>query len=163
MLKLPKEIVEDPRHDAVVARLAANAGPLWERGQNQVPTVPLGEALAGELRTALVANLACQGLEQITERLRGEQKGLDVVNAREPTRPVAERVSRVLFVANDGSPRFYRDADALLTQYRTRLIACRLDVAGEELGARLLGEARMMRSVLIIDKRAAGRALLALV
>jgi len=36
VLKLPKDVVADPRHDAVVQLLAENAGLLWENGRSYV-------------------------------------------------------------------------------------------------------------------------------
>lgn len=162
-LKLPKDVVADPRHAAVSSLLAKHAGLLWEGGRNRVATLPLTSALAEELRGALTAGLACQGLELITEKLASEQKGLDALRHKTPESPQSARVSRVLFVANDGSKRFYRDCDALLSRYPQRLLACRLDIGGEALGDALWGSPKLVRAVLVFDKKAAARALLALV
>ncbi|MDI1442574.1 hypothetical protein [Polyangium sp. 6x1] len=161
-LKLPKDVVADPRHDAVVRLLETHARPLWERGRHEVATLPMTDTLAAELRGALVAGHAYQGLELIGEKLAGEQKGLDALNEKTPGSPQNARVSRILFLANDGSERFYRDCEALLSRYPQRLLACRLDIPGEELGKALLGSAKMVRSVLVVDKKVGARALLAL-
>ena len=158
MLKLPKEVVADPRHDGVVSLLATHAVPLWEGGKNQVPALPMTEALGAELRAALSAGHACQGLELIIDKLAGEQKGLDALRDKAPESPQNARASRVLFLANDGSTRFYRDADALLSRYAQRVLGCRLEIAGEALGTALLGTPRMVRSVLVVDRKAAARA-----
>jgi hypothetical protein len=162
VLKLPKDVVADPRHDAVVRLLETRAGFLWERGRQKVATLPMTAALAAELRGALAAGHACQGLELIGERLAGEQKGLDALGKKAPDNPQNARVSRILFLANDGSERFYRDCDALLGRYPQRLLACRLEVDGEALGNALFGSPKMVRSVLVVDKKAGARALLAL-
>ncbi|UQA60610.1 hypothetical protein [Polyangium aurulentum] len=124
--------------------------------------LPMTDALAAELRSALSAGHAYQGLELISEKLASEQKGLDALNKKAPENPQNARVSRILFLANDGSERFYRDCDALLSRYPQRLLACRLEIPGEELGKTLFGSAKMVRSVLVVDKRVGGRALLAL-
>ena len=79
-----------------------------------------------------------------------------------PQSPRNARVSRILFLANDGSTRFYRDCDALLTRYAQRLLACKLDVTGEELGDTLLGNSKLVRAVLVFDKKFGAQALLAL-
>ncbi len=76
---------------------------------------------------------------------------------RAPDSPQNARVSRLLFVASDGSTRFYRDCDALVSRYPQRLLACRLEIAGEALGEALLGSARMVRSVLVSDKKVGAR------
>lgn len=161
-LKLPKDVVADPRHDAVVNLLVTRAGLLWEGGRNSVATLPLTEALSGTLRGALAAGQAYQGLELLTEKLASEQKGLDAAIAKSPDSPQNARVSRILFLANDGSTRFYRDCDALLSRYAQRLLACRLEVTGEELGNALRGGSKMVRSVLVVDKKLGAQALLAL-
>lgn len=162
MLKLPKDLAADPRHDVVLSLLIKNAGPLWEGGRNQVAAVPMTDALAAVLRAAFASGLACQGLELATDKLAGEQKGLDAVRAKAAEGPQNGRISRVLFLANDGSTRFYRDCDALISRYPQRLLACRLDIAGEVFGNLLLGSPRLVRSVLVFDKKVAAKALLAL-
>jgi hypothetical protein len=162
VLKLPKDVVADPRHDAVVNLLATRAGLLWEGGRNPVATLPMTGALAAALREALFAGQACQGLELITQRLASEQKGLDALSKKAPENPQNARVSRILFLANDGSTRFYRDCDALVSRFQQRIIACRLEVPGEALGEAVLGTPRMVRSVLVFDKTAGAKALLAL-
>lgn len=162
MLKLPKDVVSDPRHHALATLLSTNAAPLWEGGRNHVATLAMPQALAVELRAALEGQHACQGLELIAEKLAAEQKGLDAVKEKAPESPQNARVSRVLFLAGDGSTRFYRDADALLSRYAHRVLGCRLEIAGEALGEAVLGTPRMVRSVLVFDKRAAAKTLLAL-
>jgi hypothetical protein len=162
MLKLPKDVVADPRHDAVSTLLTTHAGALWEGGRHEVATVPMTAALAAELRAALATGQACQGLELVAEKLASEQKGLDALRAKAPDSPQNARASRILFIANDGSKRFYRDCDALLARYPQRLLACRLEVSGEALGEALTGSARLVRSVLVLDKKVAAQALLAL-
>jgi hypothetical protein len=161
-LKLPKDVVADPRHDAVSTLLTTHAALLWEGGRNPVAKLPLTSALAEELRAALAAEHACQGLELITDKLAAEQKGLDALRHKSPETPQNARISRVLFLADDGSTRFYRDADALLSRYPQRLLACRLDISGEALGHQLFGNPKLVRAVLVFDKKAAARALLAL-
>src|SRR4051794_27672151 len=109
MLKLPKDVAADPRHDAVASLLSTNARPLWEGGRSQAVTLPLTEALADELRAALAAGYACQGLEACADKLAAEQKGLDALHRKAPESPQNARASRILFVADDGSTRFYRE------------------------------------------------------
>lgn len=160
-MKLPKDLTADPRHDAVLALLGKGTSPLWEGGLNSVATIPLNKGLADVLRGALHMGFAVQGLELITDKLVAEQKGLDA--ASEPDSPQRARVSRVLFLANDGSKRFYRDADGLLSRYAHRVMGCRLDIAGEALGETLFRTPKLVRSILVTDKKVVSRALLALV
>lgn len=162
MLKLPKDLAQDPRHDAVSSLLTAQTSLLWEGGRHPVATLPMTEALAAVLRAALGTGMASQGLELITDKLAAEQKGLDAAAAKTPEAPQNARVSRVLFLADDGSTRFYRDAEGLLSRYSQRLIACRLAISGEDLGVQLTGEPRLVRSVLVHDKKVVAKALLSL-
>lgn len=162
MLKLPKDVVADPRHEALLALLTAHEAPLWEGGKHRVATLPPNDALLAALRTALLAGQASQGLELITDKLAAEQKGLDAARAKTPESAHGARASRFLFIADDGATRFYRDCEALLTRYPQRLLAIRLQMPGEALGEALRGSVRMVRSVLVHDKTAGARALLAL-
>lgn len=161
-LKLPKDVVADPRHDEVVNRLTWHPSALWEGGRYEVATLQMTEALSGTLRGALAAGHACQGLELATDKLANEQRGLDAASQKAPENPQNARVSRILFLANDGSARFYRDVDALLVRYSQRLLACKLELTGEELGNALRGGSKLVRSVLVHDKKFGAQALLAL-
>ena len=162
MLKLPKDVAADPRHDAVVAALAANAQVLWERGQVRVATVPFTTAMQQQLRYGLASRKVQQGLESIGDALDREQKGLDALAKKASSGPQNPRISRVLLIANDGSPRFLRDCDALLTRYAHRVVGCRLDVTGEALGAAVVGAPKVVRAILVMDKTVAAKVLLAM-
>lgn len=162
MLKLPKDLSSHERHDAVAELLVRDTALLWESGRSQVASVTLTKRLTDVLRGALHTGTAAQGLELITEKLASEQKGLDAAASKAPENPQQPRVSRLLFLANDGSTRFYRDADGLLHRYPQRLLACRLDLTGEALGQALFGSPKLVRSVLVHDKKVVSRALLAL-
>lgn len=162
MLKLPKDLAADPRHAAVGEMLETNCAPLWESARHSVATVALTDGLTRVLREALQTRHAAQGLEVITDKLAAEQKGLDAVQAKTPQAPSSPRVSRLLFVASDGSKRFYRDTESLLIRYAQRLLVCRIDLPGEDLGQALFGTPRLVRSVLVFDKKVVTRALLSL-
>jgi hypothetical protein len=161
-MKLPKDLLEDARHEAVTTLLETDASPLWENGKTAVATVPLTKSLTNVLRHALHTGLALQGLEAITEKLASEQLGLDAVNQKSQAPLSPPRVSRLLFVANDGSTRFYRDCDSLLSKYERRLMACRVDLEGLVFGEELFGAPKLVRSVLVLEKKVVSRALLAM-
>lgn len=160
---LPKDALADPRHAALTELLESHRRRLWEDGQVGVPTVPSTPALIGVLRRALSGGVAIQGLEQAAMTLAGEQKGLDAARRKSGDGgPVRPRISRVLFVANDGSTRFYRDCEGIARRYADRLLVCRIDLDGDPWGEALLGTPKLVRCVLVADKRAASDALLAL-
>jgi hypothetical protein len=160
-LPLPRALEADPRAAAVRAALAALARPLWEQGSLAVARAPLSVPLERALLGALRAGAAAQGLERAEAVLRDEQRGLDARVARGEAAGGA-RVSRLLVLADDGSRRFYRDAEGLLLRYGGRLLGLRVAAPGDELGRRVLGREALARALLVTDREAVTAALLAL-
>jgi hypothetical protein len=62
------------------------------------------------------------GYQDIEKALARELHGLQNVNNR------SDRVSRLLIVTNDGSPRFYRQLEFLHKKQGGKVMICRLDV-----------------------------------
>ena len=162
MLKLPKDLLADPRSDAILRLITTDAAPLWEKGTAVVPTLPWTAALTHECKEALSGGLLVQGLEAIEKVLAGEQKGLDAVRDKNPSASPGVRVSRLLLLANDGSERFYRDCDVILARYGERILGCRFSISGEALGEALFGQGKLARAALIADRKAVTKVLLAL-
>jgi hypothetical protein len=163
VIRLPKDVTSNPRHDAVMALLTTNVLPLWESAHHSIATVPVNPTLAQELRQALAFGQATQGLEAIVETLAREQKGLNALTKKGAGQTQAARISRILFITSDGSTRFCHDCDSLLSRYETRMAGLRLAATGEELGNAIFGESRLVRAILVHDKRVVARTLLALV
>lgn len=162
--RLPRTLEADARAPAVRAALEASARPLWEQGTVAVAHVALGEPLERALGGAARSRSAVQGLESAEARLRDQQRGLDALRERPGGEAAAggARVSRLLVLANDGSRRFYRDAEALLRRYEARLLGLRVEAAGDELGRRLMGREALVRALLVDDREAVTAVLLAL-
>ena len=76
--------------------------------------------------------------------------------------PRGVRVSRLLLVTNDGADRFYRGVEALLRKHGARVLALRLELSAEALGALVLGPGERARLLLLEHKDAVTAALLAL-
>ena len=72
------------------------------------------------------------------------------------------RISRVLFVANDGSAGFYRQVDNLVARHAGRLLAIRLELDAAGLGQVLYGPGRKAKAILVTHKDAVTATLLAL-
>jgi len=89
------------------------------------------------------------GLEQIQQVLKNEQIGLKLVDKRKPTDKSAKRVTRLLIVSNDGSDRFYRECEKLLTLYSNCLIGVQLDVSSEVLGNSFFGAGKSVKAMLV--------------
>jgi len=65
---------------------------------------------------------------------------------------VGKRISRLILVADDGTDRFYRSVEWLAKDHQSRLLVCRLNVPGTEIGRILFGEERNIKLLLIDHK-----------
>ncbi|MCM2324729.1 MAG: hypothetical protein NDJ90_15830 [Oligoflexia bacterium] len=159
MLKLPKEIPAGVPTDTILSRLSADTRPLWERGTHPVAFLDLSVKLAEALRWAAGLGFTTQGLEQISKTLEREENGLALVAEKTGVARASARISRILFMASDGSERFFREGESLLKRYPDRLLGCVVQTAGEDFGEALFGAPKLVRAVLIHDKKAAARVL----
>ncbi|MGH7894270.1 MAG: hypothetical protein ACREQL_06345 [Candidatus Binatia bacterium] len=150
---LPREIEADPRAGIVRARLDATARLLWSGAALAVPDVALQAPLARALADAHQGGDLVLGLEGIAEALASEARGLDALAARTAA-PPAQRVSRLLFVADDGAERFYREVERVTRRHAPRLLTCRLGVGADVLGAAVAGRALRVKAILVQHKRA---------
>jgi hypothetical protein len=156
--RLPKAVEADPRAVRIAARLAADPQPLRPDGSLRIATIPLDAALADALRSARTANRVRRGLESIAAALDAEAHGLAQVD-RESGVARGARLSRLLFVTNDGADRFYRHVETLLVRHAARVQGLRLDASAAELGALLFGPDAIARVVLLEHKDAVAAAL----
>ena len=162
-VKLPKDLPSGPKHDAVLKLLTADTRPVWENGRIAVPHLNFTPKLGTELRWAAHVGFGTQGLEQIEKELSREEKGLALLAEKTGVDQQPTRISRVLFMTSDGSERFYRDCDSLLSRFPTRLLGCRLDITGDAFGAAIFNEPKLVRALLINDKKAVAKVLLSLI
>ena len=157
----PREIEADPCAAALGARLDANAAPLWARGTILAPTVHVGDVLLRTLEHAARDGALVLGLEAATAALNAEEAGLAALASRDG-KARAERVSRVLLLANDGAERFYRAVESLTRAHATRLLTCRLDAPADALGPWVLGRPASVKAVLVQRKGAVSAVLRAI-
>jgi hypothetical protein len=160
-LRLPKAVEADPRAARLLRDLAAHAAPLWSGGEVRVAEARLDDALAAALRSAHAASRIVRGLESAETTLDAEERGLRSADRASGVARGA-RVSRLLLVTNDGAERFYRQVETLLRRHRDRVVAVRLAIDAESLGALLFGPGRRARLVLVEHKDAVAALLLAL-
>lgn len=160
-LKLPKAIEADPRLDAIRAGLRQQARPLWSGGALLVPAAPWTRALGSALEAAHRAGGLARGLEQIEKTLEREAHGLALVDERSGAQR-GSRVSRLLLVSNDGTERFYRQVERLLTDQGSRLLAIRIDADSSRFAAVLPEGAGVVRALMLEHKERVASALLAL-
>ena len=187
--RLPKTLDSDPRAEDLLRGLVLEASPLWEGGEHSATYVEVGEDLVAALRSAVQSGRVIRGFEAAESKLAAEERGLklapigshpgttmpevaaqaDGTTTSESATPTSGdaaparnvRISRLLLLANDGSPRFYRNVDALLRRHGSRLFALRLDLDALPLGSLLYGPDRLTRLLLIEHKDAVAAVLLA--
>ena len=102
-----------------------------------------------------------RGLESAAARLANEDRGLGLAD-RQSGVPRGARISRLLVMADDGAERFYRQVETLLRRHGPRLLALRLDVDAEALGAVIFGPGSRARLLMLDHKEAVSAFLLAL-
>lgn len=160
-VRLPKLVEADPRAAKLLRGLDRHAEPLWRESAVRVAAVRLDAELSAVLQSARSGGHVVRGLEAAEATLAAEERGLAIADRRADG-PRGARVSRLLLLANDGAERFYRHVEALLRQHRGRVLAVRLDVAADGLGALLFGPGRLARLLLLERKDAVAGALLAI-
>ena len=159
--RLPKAVEADPRAAQLARALATRGEPLWSRSAIRIPVARLDDARAAVLRSAHSASRVVRGLEAAEQALAAEERGLRSAD-RQSGVARGVRVSRLLLVSNDGAERFYRQVEALLRRHGPRVLAVRVAVDAESLGALLFGPERRARLLLLEHKDAVAAALLAL-
>ena len=151
---LPRRVESDPRADDVRTVLAADAAPLWPRGDIVVPRLTRTAALDAALVRARDAGQLRRGLEGAAAARDAQRRGLL------PGQDV--RVSRLLVCAADGSERFYRTVERTLRAHAPRVLGLILDADADTLGRLLLDDPEAtLRCVLVEHKDAVADVLLA--
>jgi hypothetical protein len=132
-----------------------------EAGRPGLARSPADPRLLSVLGDAWRARRLERGLEGAQAALAAEEAGLRAAVA---TRPVARgtRISRLLVVSGDGSPRFYREVEKLRTAHASRLEVLMLDCDEVVLGEAVFGRGRRARAVLLDHKEAVARLLVEL-
>ncbi|MFZ9519694.1 MAG: hypothetical protein ACO3A4_04380 [Silvanigrellaceae bacterium] len=158
MLKLPKSLEADERANQIRARLGKNLKRLWSEGRIEVPTLELNLGLEKALSLSRRAGQLRGGLENIEACLRREQQGLDALKSRKLAQD-SGRISRILLMSSDGSERFYRHCEALLTEHADRLVGIRLNILSQNLGQKFFGKDAQVKAVLVTHKDFVSKAL----
>jgi hypothetical protein len=156
---LPRALEADAA--ALTAHIDGTARLLWGGATLRAPVVPLDAALAAVLATAARTGTLVLGLEAATAALDREEHGLAALAARGDGRRAA-RISRLLFLADDGAERFYRAAERVTRRHATRLLTCRLEAPATALGRAVLGREAGVKAVLVQHKDAVVGALRAI-
>jgi len=150
-LRLPKSLENEADGAAVHAALRANARPLWTRGVLLVPSAGWTPAVAAALDAANAGGSVVRGLEQVEKALQREARGLSMADARSAS-PRGARVSRLLLVSNDGSERFYRNVEQLVTANGQRLLPIRVDADSAQFASAVREASGVVRALMVDHK-----------
>lgn len=160
-LKLPKAIEAGPHAAALHAALSEQARPLWTGGALLVPTAPWSPAVASVVQSAHGEGSLVRGLELIEKTLEREARGLKLADARSETSR-GSRVSRLVLLANDGTERFYRQAERLLAQQGPRVLAIRVDADSTRFASVVSEASGVVRALMLEHKELVASLLMAM-
>jgi hypothetical protein len=143
------------------AALRASARKLSDDGQMDVPRANWNPELAAVLLDTQRDGQLVRGLELIEKTLEREARGLSLADARSATER-GSRVSRLLLLSNDGSPRFYRQVERIVELQGVRVLAIRIDADSAQFAAVVPDASGVVRAILIQHKDSVARVLLSL-
>ncbi|MCP4577460.1 MAG: hypothetical protein GY846_14385 [Deltaproteobacteria bacterium] len=131
----------------VRAALEAESIELYGDSAIYIPVLKLTPKLRTNIFHAKSFGELVIGYAAIAKALKNELRGLQKINS------LGDRVSRLLMVTNDGSPRFYREFAFLQKRQGARVLICRLDV-DSVLMADILGlKDQVVKAVLLNKKK----------
>jgi len=146
-MKLPKELEEESIESEVLVALERERVPLWSDSPVQIPVLSLTEALRTSIFRAKAIGDVTIGYEAIEKLLANEQHGLQKQDSKQ------ERITRLLIVTNDGSPRFYRELGFLEKRHGSRVLICRMNVGSALMGEILGLKGSGVKAILLNRKR----------
>ena len=86
----------------------------------------------------------------------GDQLALRELRDGDDVARAAQRLSRLVLLANDGAERFYHDAASLLARNADRTWGCLIDATATELGRSFTAKGGPAKALMINDKTALG-------
>ncbi len=145
-MDLPKQLAKEQIEADVREALQRESISLCAGSEISIPILELTPELREAIFYAKILGEVTIGYDPIEKRLLHELRGLQKVDNQ------GERVSRLLIVTNDGSPRFYRELEFLHKKHGGRVMICRLDVASEIMGGILGLEETPVKAALLNRK-----------
>lgn len=162
-LKLPSAVESDPRHEQVKAVLSKDRQVLWENGKISIPNVSFTPNLEAVLLKILEKQHLIKGVAQAERALEREKRGLDRGQEKKGITTTANRISRLLIIAQDGTQRLNRACESMLYRYSERLWGIRLDVSSEVLSKKIFQVEQPVKVLLVTDRDAVSEVLFSLV
>ena len=151
--KLPKGLNDNPLAPLIANWFQQNQGPLRPGGEQTVAALKWSPLLEAAIFAVQHAEHLLQGLEQIKRAMDKETHGLKSI-AKKTGAPVPERLSRLLLLSNDGSDRFYRLAESVLSENQERMTGCIITTDSEVLGSLFSKKKLPLKALLINDRKA---------
>lgn len=145
-MKLPKQLAKENVESDVRAVLEKESIELCSDSNIYIPVLKLNPELRKEIFYAKFRNELIIGYRDVEKTLENELHGLQNVNNQ------SDRVSRLLIVTNDGSPRFYRQLEFLHKNQGGRVLICRLDIGSALMGDILELKDKQVKTVLLNRK-----------
>ena len=145
-MELPKQLTKEDLESDVREALERESIAICADSELSIPILDLNPEMSQQIFYAKSIGEVTIGYANIEKRLLHEQRGLQKVDNQ------AGRVSRLLLVTNDGSPRFYRELEFLHKKQGGRVLICRLDVDSAILGGILALKNTPVKAVLLNRK-----------
>ena len=145
-MKLPRQLEKESVESDVRAALERESIELYSDSGIYIPVLKLNQELRKQIFYAKSLGELIFGYEAIEKALANELHGLQKVDSQ------SDRVSRLLIVTNDGSPRFYRELKFLQKKQGSRVMICRLDVGSVLMGNILGFEGKQVKALLLNRK-----------
>ena len=146
-MKLPKQLEKEGVESDVRAALKEERIELYKASNIYIPVLKLTRKLRTNIFHAKSLGELVIGYAAIAKALANELRGLQKIDS------LSDRVSRLLMVTNDGSPRFYREFAFLQKRQGTRILICRLDVDSVLMGDILGLKDQVVKAVLLNKKK----------
>ena len=145
-MKLPKQLGKEDLEEGVQAALENESIELCSDSNIYIPVLKLNPELRKQIFYAKFQGELIVGSRDVEKYLKNELHGLKKVNN------LSDRVSRVLIVTNDGSPRFYRQLEFLHKEQGGRVLICRLNIDSVLMGNILELKEKQVKAVLLNRK-----------
>ncbi len=145
-MKLPKQLDKENIDSDVRAVLEQEKIEICNGSDIHISVLKLNPELRKQVFYAKSRDELIIGYQDIEKVLKNEQHGLQKANIQ------SDRVSRLLIVTNDGSPRFYRQLEFLHHKQGGRVLICRLDVDSSAMGSILELKDKQVKAVLLNRK-----------
>ncbi len=145
-MQLPKQLAKEHLESDVREILERESSEICADSEISIPLLKLNSELRKQIFYAKSLGEVTIGFESIEKYLLHELRGLQKVDNH------AGRVSRLLIVTNDGSPRFNRELEFLHNKQGGRVLICRLDIDSAIMGDILLMKNTLVKAVLMNRK-----------